>query len=327
MKVLFVGDYYENIQCENLLRALATSKQLDVACRPLITKFFNKELFKEMENKTHNPEFVIQFVDSELLVYDSSFINIAYVNNLNVNCRKLNTMDEIWVPSKLHLNSLKNAGINKSIKIVPIPVDNSIFMSNNNKIEFNGNFTFYTYLEYEEQFLYLEKAFHEEFDSSEPVSLVLCMDNKKVDIDEIKKNLRINNDKKDILILGKENIRTIHNSCDVYVSVSTKGNLCSNILEAMGFGRTPIVPSWGANVDYINTQQGWIIDSVLGLSFKGENCSLPNLVSLKKSMREAYENKQSRNAKSEKCIERVLEISFGKVGNITKRTLYEFKKE
>jgi glycosyltransferase involved in cell wall biosynthesis len=192
-------------------------------------------------------------------------------------------MDEIWVPSEQEKKCLIKSGVTKPIKSISQPLDiENIKKYTSHKLDFNPivnkTFKFYFIGEYVERknIKDLITAFHLAFDINQPVSLILktsipgmspndSLKTIEKDLNEIKQKLNINQRyKKEIIITEKlsySDIIGLHNSCDCLVSPSYGEAFCRPVAEALCLGKTPIVTDNTGMIDYINGENGFVVNS------------------------------------------------------------------
>jgi glycosyltransferase involved in cell wall biosynthesis len=256
---------------------------------------------------------------------------------------KLNLMDEIWVINHQMVDAARKSGVNVPIHIVPHAIDTSKFEQNYKNIEqiaqYKNDFIFYTIVDNirRKNLAALIKAFHLEFDNDEPVQLLIkSSENQygatKKFCDDIKVGLRlyesVEHYKKEIIIgnrVTQESIYKIHSSCNCFVLPSYGEAWAIPAMDAIGFGKTPIVTACTGFLDYINNDVGWLAkcteDSVFGMFespsglYSGrETWWNVNLLDLRRCMREAYSNKELRKKKAEAGVLKVYEYDHKKIG-------------
>lgn len=363
MKVLFVGQYREGTGAAKISVSLIQSllaSGMELSVRPLKLNSYQPAIspkMLELENK-HQKKYdvCIQHVSPDMMVYSNKFSkNIGYFNHHTDSFRyrdwpeRLNLMDEIWVPSNFVREAVLRSRVKKPIKIIPIGCREETFLSSQKdypqiKSEKNSDFIFYTIassFSRRKNFGALVKAFHLEFDKNEPVNLAIKFHKENSDneispenfVNQIKSGLKLGDTKKEILLptqyLEDNDINSIHNSCDVFVSTSYGEGWCISAFEAMCFGKTPIVNNW-SGCDYVDFSTGWRVDShlepVFGMegnnsAYTGrENWAAISINHLRKCMREAYESK---NSKAAAGLERMSQYTYAKIGSLIKKGLYE----
>jgi glycosyltransferase involved in cell wall biosynthesis len=317
--------------------------------------------FIELENiKYDHYDVVIQNVLPHLLDYNSDFgknVALFYSETSgweNTWPRKLNMMDEIWVPSIADKWNTINSKVRKLIKVIPIPIDLNKFTKNYPKgdgIDPN-DFNFYFIGEFVERknLDTLIKAFHLEFDIREPVNLVIkthSNGNKNqfeemLDqyINKIKSSLRIYNDiskyKQDIVItefLPDESLYSLHSSCHCLVMPSSGESWSLPVIDAMGFGNIPLVtkgigPYYSIPDRYKDqcsidsTEESVIVQNppLQDLYTGSEYYYKPNISSLRNKMRLIFENRNGllNRDMSEAMIDQAEQFSIDSVAEMIK---------
>lgn len=371
MDILFIGpyrqqdgwgeaakDYIRALSCTgaNLeIRPVYMSRNIDEAIDPFFLALEQKKINK--------PEVVIQNVLPSWVSYDGRFkrnIGLCYTETSNLKYTswpaRLKTMDEIWVPS--YADSLNLLEIDRPLYTIPIPVDTSMFEQSYSGIPFlqdSNEFKFYFIGEYVQRknLLALITAYHLEFDKSEPVSLVIKTNkggvsseklNKIImdDVNRIKQTLRLykslDSYKQEIVItdrLSNFEMCSLHTSCDCFVMPSRGESFCRPAIDAMGFGKTPIVTNFTGMTSFIDNNTGWLIDSVqtpvmvtdppmTDLYTGRERWYEVSIMHLRRLMREVYENRNSKEVteKRELGQDKVYDFSYNNVAEIIKGVLH-----
>ena len=298
MSVLFIGPYRQQdgwgLATQSYIKAVATQVK-ELTTRPIFLAGNGSDQLDSdiigYENSLYDYyDTVIQKTLPHCLFYDGRFKkNIALfvleTNNIsNSRCvQNINQMDEIWVPSEQEKKCLIKSGVTKPIKSISQPLDiDSINKSRNYKLDFNPTvnrtFKFYFIGEYVERknIKDLVTAFHLAFDINQPVSLILktsipgMSPNESLraiekDLNDLKQKLNISQRyKKEIIITEKlpySDIVGLHNSCDCLVSPSYGEAFCRPVAEALCLGRTPIVTDNTGMIDYVNNDNGFVVNS------------------------------------------------------------------
>lgn len=248
--------------------------------------------------------------------------DISHSNSLYL----INRMSEICVPSKQEAKTLKASGVTTSIKVISQPLDTVFIKSQmglNNKLPFDAmssrSFKFYTIGEYidRKNILDIVLAFNLAFNATDNVSLIIKSsrpglsppDSYKFiakEIESLKNRMNIGHKNKEVIItdrLSDNDIMSLHRSCDCFVSASKGEAFCRPAAEALCFGKTPIVTDNTGMVDFINTTNGFIVNShktpvvtaerTLSNDFDIYNAYeywyQPNIYSLIEQMRNVYE--------------------------------------
>lgn len=297
MKVLYVGYYKEfsdwgKVTVNNILAL--DSAGVDVVCRP-ITFSVNQtpvSIQKFEEASLEGCDVCIQHLFPNHMLATGEFKkNIGILANEFLAMdhsswvERLVELDEIWVPSQVAKNCIKNKEILEKTKVVPFAFSTDKFTSSSPSInlgpEVASKFKFYTILEKQspdvERIL---KCFHSEFDVTEEAALVIQVDGDdtgRLDeyIGSVKKSLALHKDislyQKDLIVNKEDQSQesdNLHQVCDCYVSCSTTRTLSLNEFDALGFGNTPIVMKNTDIAEYVGEELA--VDSILHVKM-GEN--------------------------------------------------------
>ncbi len=372
--VLFIGPYRQgldgwNIASREYIRALIKTG-VNLTIRPVYMgpgiSDPPVEFLEYEENKLPYYDVVIQNVLPHLVDYNSKLgknIALFYTETSrwnNVWVSRLNTMDEIWVPSHSDMFNLCDSGIDKNrvaINRVPIPVDTKKFEQSYESqdlkpLEQIPGFKFYFVGELiqRKSLDKLIQAFHLEFDVTEEVQLVVKTNRAGASPDQvaklfneyvtsIKNKLRIYRDdlcyKKEIVItdkLSENNLYYLHSKCDCFVMPSMGESWSMPVIDALGFGNTPIVIENTGPNSVVDPYNGWIVPSYLD-NVLVTDAPLPDIytgrevwhnysiLNLRSAMRQAFECNQIRNIKREKAIETVYELSYDRIAETIKDIL------
>jgi glycosyltransferase involved in cell wall biosynthesis len=254
--------------------------------------------------------------------------NLIYSDGI----QNLKSVDEIWVPSNKEIQCIKNSNIDTPTRSImqPIPTqDINDIIKRNLRIGFNSKivdrcYKFYFIGEYiQRKNLHdIIVAFHTEFDLSEPVSLIIktsihgmtpqqSLLQIQNDIHTIKQKFRTRKNFKEEIILtdrlSQEQLFSIHQTCDCFISVSYGEAFCRPAAEALCFGKPIIItPNIGIAemVDegdkiMVGVQEQPVLmnspSSIGGLDMynANETWSIPSILDLKRAMRNAFETKPS----------------------------------
>lgn len=274
----------------------------------------------------------------------SNFISSTWTSHINL-------MDEGWVPSTHNKIASLTSGVERPIKVIPTAVDLKQFDSPPTPFPlrdvFKDDFIFYTIGEFttRKNMGALLKAFHLEFDKSEPVQLLIKTSQGKENIQNFINNIKIglklspslNDFKQEIVVtdhLSREDIKRIHTTGDCFVSTSRGEAVCLPALDAMGFGKPVVVPRHTGFLEYLNDNRAFLIDtyedSVFGahdtfgdLLTGREEWFETSVPSLRKGMRAAYEGKAFCESKVANAKRHLLNLSYEKVGQVMKEALLD----
>ena len=269
---------------------------------------------------------------------------------------RANLMDEIWVPSESNKSSLVVSGVDEEkIKVIPIPADITKF--ENEYAPFNipsveeDDFVFYFIGEYiqRKNLVSLITAFHSEFEFNDNVKLVIKTNKTGLHpeqlsnevsqkISNVKSRLRMYPDlnyyKSDILItsyLPENQLMSLHRACDCFVMPSHGESWCIPAFDAMAMGN-PVIAAKGTGMEDFAKRTGWIVESheqptttkeapLSDIYTARETWRQIDIMGLKKSMREAYNNKEAYAEKSNQGIENSKQYSYEKVAEKIKESL------
>jgi hypothetical protein len=365
VKVLFISHSNESsgfsYSGHAYIKALL-SAGIDVVCRHIKLNNLNPEVpdfIKECEAKsvkgcTH----VIQYVLPHFMSYVAGVKNIGIcmydLSSLKY-CgwdRHLNCMDEVWIPEPWtpFLDE-----ITQPTKYVPIPCDSSVYQRNYDLTKIpnvKGTCIFYTIADLcsRKNIRDFLIAFHTEFHSNEPVSIViksgsldmspqqtaqLISDN----INQIKSDLklyrRLEDYKQELLITDKipfESICKIHNESYCFVNTSHGEGFSMPTFDAWAFGNNVIYyrsneKSYAylnhTNSNYpVNCEQTSCVgytDTFYELGSARESWCGSNILGLRKAMRDVYNKWVSGVSKEKHSFYE--EFSYEKVGNLMKGLL------
>lgn len=318
------------------------SKQINPAVKHLLDK--------DIRNCTH----CIQHVLPPFMDYTSKMKCYALcateTDNLHFTGwpERINLLDAGVCINEHQKQVFKQSGVVKPLFVVPHAIDVEKFQRNYKPLEqvkkaVKGSFTFLTIGELikRKSLVPLLKAFHTEFSVSEPVELVIKTSSRSLSKEQtyqkcaeicsatkmaLKLYPSIETYKKEVIItdyLPDEQLYRLYNSCDVFVQTSHGEGFSLPSVDAMGFGLSPIVPNWGGYREFISNETGWLIDVSEDVCFGDDNSlkngfetwSVPDVLSLRRAMREAYSNYEVRKAKANNGLHRIFDFSYEKIGN------------
>lgn len=275
-KVLYIGHFLENSGYSEAAKNYVHSMYcagINVVCRNIKLNTSQGEtsdlikylLGKDASNFTH----VINHTLPHHWCYTSSAKNIGMYIYDTSEChyewaKNLNMMDEIWTPTAYVLKSINRKYVKtNNVKIVPHAVDVTKFSKKYQQPfipEINGTYKFYYIGESNKRKNIFDtiKAFHQEFDRNEPVSLIIKTsipglspeESGRIISEECNKikmeTRRYNAVEKyipEIIIterLSDDQINGIHQYCDCYVSTSRGEAWNQPLFDAYGFGNDAI---------------------------------------------------------------------------------------
>ena len=372
MRVLYIGCYRDGTgwgQAAIDYILAMDSVGIDVVPRAVKLNSNSAELpdrILELENKSSRGcNVCIQHVLPHMMDYNGKFEkNIGlYATETNsfewsIWPNRINQMDEPWVINNQMLRVSKDSGIDIPITVIPHASDTSKFKRRYEPIEIpdsENNFVFYFIgdLNRRKNLSAFVRAFHSEFDTDEPVSIVIktskyntspydCAAEVKEMCHNVKNGLKlyptIDHYKEDLIItdrLNEETLRRLHAACDCFVMPSYGEAWCIPAFDAMGFGNPPICTDVGGMADFMDDGEGILVSSreepVFGmietfddLYTANETWQSIDPLGLQAAMRETYNNSNSTDvheAIKEKGRKRVEEYSYESIGNLIKKAL------
>ena len=371
MKVLFIGHYREGggwaKASIDFIQAL-DSIGIDIVCRnvSLTNKYVDiPQRVMELENKSlDNVDYCIQHVLPHHLVSTAKFKkNIAYfeyeTNNMKQNewTNNLHLVDEVWVANKTLHKVVSEAGI-KNCKIVPHCFDISTYSKEYEKInlqDMKDKFIFYYIGDYNSRknIDSIIRCFHSEFCNDEKVALLVKINKFGTTKEQLRKIYTDNSTHikqiirtkpslerccSEIVItedLTSDQINSIHQRCDCFITISHGEAWSIPAFDAMAFGNTPICSNEGGPKDFIDASDvntGSLIDGIYNVCncpdaafphiFTGrEEWFEPSESETKKQMRYYYENRGNINRAA--GLERAKQFSYENIANKIKDYLSE----
>ena len=357
MKVLYIGNYrdgtgWANACINNILAMDAAGIEVVPRAISFIAEDKNySQGVKDLEQKYNSKsdildcDVVVQHTLPHLYSYDANYKNVGFLavestDFKSTNWQKsINLMDELWVPNIQSKEAAVKSGVNIPIRIVPHSLDIEKYKeTDGSKVqELVNTFTFTFVGEFVERknIKALIKAFHMEFSTKEPVSLLIKTS--KADIPEItaycesiKRGLKLRNRyHNEIVISGmmeRKDYISVLGQSDCFVMPSRGEAFCIPGLEAMALG-VPCIYTEGIGMDYC---VGQAVSSRLEPCF-GTIDTIPNLdtsettwreidiIELCKAMREIYTNKDK--DLKQKCIEKAKKFDHKVIGEKIKELL------
>lgn len=337
--ILYIGPYRQNdgwgLASRDYLLSMSTCAK-NVSAHPIylyhsieqnipnIIKTMETNRFAEYDTIIqHCLPFAMTKIGSQknigMLFLENQKFNSHSINNLNA-------MDEIWVSSNLEKENLEKAGIIKPVFKVGHAIDVNGTQKIEQSIKFNKNiehhYKFYVIGEYiqRKNIKDVVAAFHLEFDTTDPVSLIIKtslsgVDSKvlaneiKKQCHDIKQSLRIRKQfHPEIIITERLNVgqlNALHQLCDCFVMASYGEAFCRPAAEALCNGKYCILSAnMGVNeaidrADYSEIEcfaQPVILEnaSYIGAMdiYNGhEDWYQPSINSLRQHMRQAFINR------------------------------------
>ncbi len=260
--------------------------------------------------------------------------------------RHLNFTDAVLVPSKREKQNLLDEHISTPVYNVSEAIDISKYEHDYEPVKgLKNTFNFYFIGEFIERknIKALLMAFHREFRSNEPVNLVIKTSGNFQQVHDailnVKSNLRIYQSlekyKKEMLIcdrLSDEHMHNLHRSCHCMVMPSYGEAYCRPVVDALGYGNTPIVTNKTGMTDYINKYNGWIVKSRIepvyttqpplqDIYTTKENWVNIDIVDLMKCMRKTYELSEYTSQLNQKGKQDIQQFSYENIGKNIQKVL------
>lgn len=267
----------------------------------------------------------------------------------------LSTIDQFdgaCVPSHHNMETMVNSGVQVPVFLVPHGTDTNKFQPGNRKLtlkEAEGKFIFVSVFDFNHRKNpeALLKAYWEEFTPDDRVALVIktaktYWDGRKRQsvenqIVEYKKKLGYGDESAPLIILAgvleDNDLRGVYTLGNAFVLPTRGEGVGMPFMEALASGIPVIATGWGGQMDFLNEQNGFLIDYKLeypGISINSEQAialiyrewfeeerqlwAEPNIHDLKKTMRYAYENPNLCRKKGGRGREDMLPLTWDKAG-------------
>ena len=268
-----------------------------------------------------NPKHFVQFV-----VWEGDIIPAFWEKHLD-NPK----VDEIWVPSE----HVKIAIINRcpqvkdKIFIVPHGVDFKLFppkiKTKNDRLVFFYNKGWSKGINDRGGVQWAIKAFREEFSGDDNVELRIKinpyynMGNWNIKDELHKLGIPKEDNPAKIYICNNDvalpDLHNYYHEADVFLAPTMSEGFGLTMAEAMSCGLPVITTNFGGQTDFVNNENGWLIDYDLidvtwDLSYEGVKWAKPNMKQLKEVMREAYNNRDTIVLKGEKALKDIMYWSW-----------------
>lgn len=367
MKLLVIAPYRQldgwGQATLDYIKSIRTIPNIELTLRPIYLghSFYKPDEEIERLEKTvyHKYDAVIQMVLPTSLAYNKvcgKNIGLSFFETNNIQhtgwVRRINMMDSYIVATNKERENLINSGVKIPVHVIGPATDIDKYLTSHEKRAFKDNsFKFYFIGEYNSRknIHSALMAFHREFRVSEPIDFVIktnipgksreetihIVNN---DISSLKANMRLYNSplhyKKEILIadfIDEKSINNLHRSCNCLVMPSFGESICRPVLDALGFGKTPIVVENTGSTHYVNDENGYIVKGyevplvspmhpgLVNVYTSRETWIQPDIIDMQKKMREAYLNKD--NQKALNGLGTAMEYSYNKTGERIKECL------
>lgn len=372
MKVLYIGVYRDGTgwgqAATDYILALDAAG-VDVVPRPLKLNGADHQppaRVLELEAKSSRGcDVVVQHVLPHQMDYNGRLLNVGLYASETSDFRpsawadRLNNMDRVVVINRQMVDAARRSGVTRPISVVPHATGVGRFQRSYDPLDQlkphkdAGEFLFYTVGEFvrRKNLGALLKAFHLEFDPSEPVRLVIktskpgrspaeCRAEVEKVCADVKRALKLHGGRPDfyspeIIItdrLTEQGMMRLHAAGDVFVQPSYGEAWSIPAFDAMAMGKTPVVTSCTGYLDYVSDETGWLVDcrqepvfgveDTFGDLFVGtESWSAVDINHLRRCMREAYANGAAREERGSNGIARAYDFDHEPVGLQLKEAL------
>lgn len=296
----------------------------------------------------------------ERINYDPIILNTVWETSRTPKgwLSNMNKFDAICVPSQHNKRALQNSGVKVPIFIVPHGVNTVEFHPKNKKLTLPraaGKFTFVSVFGFQHRKNPegLLRAYWEEFSSKDNVILVIktngyaAYENEKwiqQKIWQYKKRLGIRKDTAPVVIIGKrfseKQLKGLYTLADAFVLPTRGEGVGLPFLEALASGVPVIATGWGGQTDFLTHNNSFLIPFKLKnpsismnsrhaisrkfrhlFAQKGQLWAEPDLHSLKKIMRKAYDNPGLCKAKGLQGRRDMFQLSWDHAGKLMKRAV------
>ena len=358
MKILYIGHYKDGTGWGNA--AINNILALDSAGIQVVPRAITFEpepksypdRIKDLEQQpTEGCDICVQHTLPHLYSYNSNFTNIGFIasetNHFKDSCWQhyANLMDAIWVPTSHTKGACRMSGITAPVHVVPHSLNISSYKdtANGNKIqELADTFNFAFIGEFIERknIQALVRAFHTEFDITQPVNLYIKTSQQPLEYiqnycQQIKNGLKIRKRyKEEIVVCGyldKEDYISVLSQCHSFVMPSRGEAFCIPALEAMALG-IPVIYTKdtgmddfciGSAVGSTETPCVGAVSTLQNLCTANNTWSEINVAELAIAMRNAYMrwNSEESNKQRKAVIKRAKQYSHQKVGKQLKELL------
>lgn len=263
-----------------------------------------------------------------------------------------NLMDEIWVPSTWNTSVFRNSGVSKMITCIPHVIKERTQQYQKLEQKNQDDFWFYSICQWtaRKNPFCLLTAFFTEFWNTPNVYLALKTYRKnttneektiiKNDIENIKRILRLPKYPPILFysnMMDTDELNSLHETGDCFVLPSKAEGWGIPFAEAMSFGKPTIGPRYSGNIDFMNDQNSFLVETheepVSGMTWMPHYTGTmtwgnPDVMDLRKKMRYVFENRVHAMQVGEVGRRTIREQYNPKViGGLMVRRLYEVVKE
>lgn len=341
MKVKFIGNFTDGTSWakNSTYTALKLSKNgYDVYCSEVKYNksniVFNNDILDLMSKSSNDYDVIIHNCLPNNYVPNYNSKNIGYFNvrtygiATKVWTKNISLMDEMLVPDTVSKKALRESGYQKPIKILKASFDKNLPENTIAELPSTFNFGFFGSFSRVKNLENILRAFHTEFNYVESVNIVIktLAEKSTVErfINDVKNRLKKPKCKREIVIsdyVDHTQYYALLNSCHTILAPFYGQSYCYPAIEAMSLGIPVIYNENTGLADYMSndcqkvtsslqhcygdTSSGIFVNACDDLWFE------PNVLSIQKAMREAFENYiQSKN---QKCKDFVSQLDYNEV--------------
>ncbi|MCH7568463.1 MAG: glycosyltransferase [Nanoarchaeota archaeon] len=257
------------------------------------------------------------------LVWEGNKIPKSFINE----CLNLD-IEYIFVPSTHTKKAVENTvcdlfwdkftkeELMNKIKVIPHGVNLDLFFSKEkpkDKFRFLCNKGFRN-MEDRGGIQYAVQAYLEEFSKNDDIEMIVKI-NPAYPIGDLNKLIKQVAPKRNDLphlqinaqALPYDKMVHLYNSAHVFVSPTRADAFNLPVAESMACELMPLTTNFGGQVDYVNTDNGMLIDYELTeikheVTYEGIRWATPNISDLRKKMRWCYENQEEVTIKAKKAL-------------------------
>ncbi len=270
----------------------------------------------------------------------------------------INRVDAVCVPSRQNKQAMRNSGVKVPIFIVPHGVNGRTFNPWNRKLPLKnakGRFIFVSVFGFQHRKNpeALLKAYWEEFSSGDKVLLIIKTNGYAPYENErwirrriltYKKRLGIRKKTAPVMVIARRlnptKLRGIYTRGHAFVLPTRGEGVGLPFLEALASGIPAIATGWGGHMDFLTSKNSFLINyrlksPVIGMNRKssisrqfrylfagkGQRWAEPDIGSLKRQMRKAYENPLLCKKKGRRGRFDALNLSWNRAGISRKKAI------
>ena len=223
-----------------------------------------------------------------------------------------NAMDEVWVPASFNVETFRRSGVHVPVRVMPLGVDVDYFHPEITGFRPTDRFTFLSVFEWGERkgAEILLRAFSEEFDQSDDVTLMLSVYNRDpgVHVYDQVAQLNLRPTAPIVILLNAEftpyQMGSLYRSADCFVLPTRGEGWGMPVLEAMACGLPSIATDWSGPADFLHEGVGYplqvraMVKAVAKCPYyTGFDWAEPDIDHLRSLLRHVYEHPEEARAK------------------------------